>query len=168
MRSTHLYRFQPGRQPWHLTQTERLQALWWQASRRFFALAFIAHHPSAEQSNIQMSFRPTWTLSVRGATCWDHYQWPNGAFLPPCHIHRFGVIPNGHRSDKWLSIDLSYPPRYSVNDGILPEFCSLTYTSVEWVAEVVASYPSRGLLVKIVAYCLVPVHPLHRPLLAVE
>ena len=56
------------------------------------------------------------------------------ASLSPCHINRLGVIPKGHRSGKWwLITDLSYPPRYSVNDGILPELCSLTYTSVERV-----------------------------------
>ena len=39
--------------------------------------------------------------------------------LSPLHINRFGVIPKGHNTGKWLLItDLSYPPGLSVNDGI--------------------------------------------------
>lgn len=94
------------------------------------------------------------------------------ARLPPCHTNRFGVIPKGHNTGKWrLITDLSFPPGNSVNDGIDPDLCSLTYTSVEQVAEVVASYPPGALLAKIdveSAYRLVPVHPLDRPLQAVD
>ena len=49
-----------------------------------------------------------------------------------------------------------------VNDGIDPEWCSLSYTSVEQVATVAASYPLGALMAKIdveSAYRLVPVHP---------
>ena len=56
--------------------------------------------------------------------------------LPVCHINRFGVIPKGHNTEKWrLITNLSFPPSGSVNDGISSELCSLTYTSVEQVAE---------------------------------
>lgn len=93
------------------------------------------------------------------------------ASLPPCHINRFGVIPKGRNSGKWrLITDMSYPPGHSVNDGILPDLCSLTYTSVERVAEAIAVHPPGALLAKIdveSAYRLVPVHPLDRPLQAV-
>ena len=59
--------------------------------------------------------------------------------LPALHVNRFGVIPKGHGTGKWrLITDLSYPPGKSVNDGIAPELCSLSYTSVDRVAEVAA------------------------------
>ena len=92
--------------------------------------------------------------------------------LPPLHVNRFGVIPKGHNTGKWrLITDLSYPPAYSVNDGINPDVCSLKYSTVEEVASVAASYPPGALLAKIdieSAYRLVPVHPQDRPLQAVE
>ena len=57
--------------------------------------------------------------------------------LPVLHINRIGVIPKGHNTGRWrLITDLLYPPGESVNDDIAPELCSLTYTSVEKVAEV--------------------------------
>ena len=88
--------------------------------------------------------------------------------LPPCHVNRFGVIPKGRNTGRWrLITDLSFPPGLGVNDGIDPDLCSLTYTSVDKVAEVIATLPRGGLLAKIdieSAYRLVPVHPLDRPL----
>lgn len=92
--------------------------------------------------------------------------------LPRLHINRFGVIPKGHNSGKWrLITDLSHPPGRSVNDGIDPALCSLTYSSVDQVAEVAASYPPGALLAKVdveSAYRLIPVHPEDRWLQAVE
>jgi hypothetical protein len=92
--------------------------------------------------------------------------------LPRCHINRFGVIPKGHNTGKWrLITDLSYPPGRSVNDGIDGDLCSLTYTSVEQVADVAASFAPGALMAKIdieSAYRLVPVHLLDCPLQAVE
>ena len=59
--------------------------------------------------------------------------------LPLCHVNRFRVIPKGMNTGKWhLITDLSFPPEESVNDGIHPTLCSLSYTSVEQVAGVVA------------------------------
>ena len=92
--------------------------------------------------------------------------------LPLCHVNRFGVIPKGHNTGKWrLITDLSYPPGQSVNDGISPELCSLSYSTVEQVAEVVARYKPGSLMGKIdieSAYRLVPVHPEDRPLQGME
>ena len=54
------------------------------------------------------------------------------ATLPPLHINHFGVIPKGHITSKWrLITDISFPPSFSVNDGIDPELCYLVYSSVE-------------------------------------
>jgi hypothetical protein len=92
--------------------------------------------------------------------------------LPPLQVNRFGVITKGHNTGKWrLITDQSYPPGLSVNDGIDPELCSLTYTSVDAVAKVVASYPPGALLAKVdveSAHRLIPVHPSDRPLQAME
>ena len=92
--------------------------------------------------------------------------------LPALHINRFGVIQKGHNTGKWrLITDLSHPPGSSVNDGVDPEISSLTYISVDHVAETVASYQPGALLAKVdieSAYRLVPVHPLDRPLQAME
>ena len=94
-----------------------------------------------------------------------------GEVIPP-PVNRFVVIPNGRNTGKWrLITDLSYPSGQSVNDGVESVFCSLKYTSVDRVAEVVAMYPPGTLLVKIdieSAYRLVPVHPADRPLQAVQ
>ena len=48
------------------------------------------------------------------------------------HINRFGVIPKHHQPGKWwLIVDLSYPKWGSVNAGIDPNLCSLTYKSLD-------------------------------------
>ena len=92
--------------------------------------------------------------------------------MPPLHINRFGVIPKVHNTGRWrLITDLSHPPSQSVNDGIDPTLCSLTYSSVEQVAAVAAGYPAGARLAKVdieSAYRLVPVHPEDRSLQAVE
>ena len=86
------------------------------------------------------------------------------------HINRFGVIPKGRASGKWrLITDLSFPDGGSVNDGIDPEHCSFTYTSVDRVA---AYHLGLGALMAKAdikaAYRLVPVHPEDRLLLGMQ
>ena len=92
--------------------------------------------------------------------------------LPHLHFNRIGVVPKGHNTGKWRVItDLSYPPGRSVNDGIDDEMCSLSYISVDQVAEVAASYGNGALLAKVdieSAYRLIPVHPQDRPLLGMQ
>ena len=92
--------------------------------------------------------------------------------LPPLHVNRFGVIPKGHNSGKWrLITDLSFPPGSSVNEGIDAAFCSLSYTTVDDVAALVATLGRGSLLAKVdieSAYRLIPVHPQDRPLQAME
>lgn len=92
--------------------------------------------------------------------------------LPPLHFNRFGVIPKGHNTGKWrLITDLSFPKGASINDGIDPCLCSLTYSSVEEVAEQVARLGPGALLAKIdieSAYRIIPVHPQDRHLQAVR
>ena len=88
------------------------------------------------------------------------------------HVNRFGLIPKGHGTGKYrLITDLSYPQGASVNDGIDPSLTSLSYTSVDSVAQVVQQLGKSSLLAKVdieSAYRLVPVHPQDRILQAVE
>ena len=90
---------------------------------------------------------------------------------PSLHINRFRVIPKGHSPGKWrLITDLSYPPEGSVNEGANPQYCSLSYVTVDTVASVVASFGPGSLMAKVdieSAYRLIPVHPDDHPLLAV-
>ena len=92
--------------------------------------------------------------------------------LSEFQVNRFGVTPKGHGTGKWRVItDLSYPPNSSVNDAIDPDLCSLSYVSVDQVADVAAQLGKGALLEKIdieSAYRLIPVHPQDRPLQAVQ
>ena len=80
------------------------------------------------------------------------------------------MIPKGHNTGKWrLITDLSYPSNLSVNDGIDPCLCSLSYTTVDDIALLISQSGGGSLLAKIdieSAYRLIPVHPQDRPLQA--
>ena len=95
----------------------------------------------------------------------------NASALPPIHINWFGVIPKGHNTGKWrLITDFSFPPSQSINDGIDPSLCSLSYISVDQVADIATQYGRGVLLAKVdieSPYRLIPVHPQDCPLLAV-
>ena len=64
---------------------------------------------------------------------------------------------------KWCLItDLSYPHGQSVNDGIDPSLCSLVYSTVDDVADVVVKLGRDALLSKVdieAAYRLIPMYP---------
>ena len=64
------------------------------------------------------------------------------------HISKFGIIPKKHNPGEWrLIIDLSSPEKWSVNDGIDPALCSLSYTRVEQVAQAVLElHGTRGIV----------------------
>lgn len=87
--------------------------------------------------------------------------------LPPVHISKFRVIPKGHTPGKWrLITDLSSPRGFSINDGIDPSICSLSYVTVDQIAETAASFRRGALLAKLdveSAYRVVPVHPMIDP-----
>lgn len=91
---------------------------------------------------------------------------------PSCHISRFGVIPKGHNTGKWrLITDLSFPHGRSVNDGIDPDLCSLSYITVDAVADRIRQLGVGTMMAKVdieSAYRLIPVHPDDRPLQAVQ
>ena len=68
-------------------------------------------------------------------------------------------------------MDLSSPRNHSVNDGIIPKWASLTYVSVEMIAERVKALGQGSLLAKVdvkSAFCNIPVHPADRRLLGME
>ena len=48
------------------------------------------------------------------------------------HVSRFGVIPKTHQPGKWrLITDLSHPQGHSINNGIPPHLCSLSYVTID-------------------------------------
>ena len=91
---------------------------------------------------------------------------------PGLQISRFGVIPKGQEPGKWrLITDLSSPHGYSVNDGIEGAICSLTYTTVDTVADAAYRLGTGSLMGKFdveAAYRQIPVHPQDRLLQAVQ
>eukprot|EP00731_Ephydatia_muelleri_P011790 Em0006g684a len=84
------------------------------------------------------------------------------------HRSRIGVVPKGHNTGKWrLITDLSFPPGFSVNDGISSALCSLSYISVDTAAAVITSLGQGTLLAKIDVQAH-PSAPDDRPLLGIE
>ena len=85
------------------------------------------------------------------------------------HINRLGLIPKGHRTGKFrLITDLSFPRGRS---GIDPALTSLSYITVDRIAEVVQHLGRGSLLAKMdieSTYRLIPVHPQDCILQAVE
>ena len=94
------------------------------------------------------------------------------AQAPWTQVSRFGVIPKKNQQGKWrLITDLSSPQGHSVNDGIDPALCSLSYTSVDDAAAEISAMGRDTLLAKLDiknAYRIVPVHPEDRPLLGTK
>ena len=88
------------------------------------------------------------------------------------HVSSFGVIPKNHQPGKWrLIVDLSHPEGKSVNDGIRPELCSLSYTKVDDVVERLVQLGQRAEMAKVdiqSAYRIIPVHPQDRYLLGMQ
>ena len=65
--------------------------------------------------------------------------------------------------------DLSFPQEHSVNDGIDSSLCSLSYTTVDDIAAVLAQQGKGALLAKVdfeSAYRLITAHPHDRSLQA--
>ena len=88
------------------------------------------------------------------------------------HINHFGVIPKPHQPGKWrLIVDLSDTSGGSVNDGVDPTLCSLSYKTVDDAVRVILQKGRDTLLTKLDlenAYRVVPVHPVDRSLLGME
>ena len=91
---------------------------------------------------------------------------------PQVQVSLFGVIPKSHQPNKWLLIvDLSSPEGKSVNDCIDKSLCSLSYVSVDDLAEIIRRVGHKALLAKLdirSAYRIVPVHPEDRQFLGMQ
>ena len=87
------------------------------------------------------------------------------------HVSRFGIIPKPHQPGKWrLITDLSHPRGASVNDGIDPQLCSLSYVSVDDAVRAIWRLGVGTVLAKFdleSSYQQIPVHPQDRRLLGV-
>ena len=87
-------------------------------------------------------------------------------------ISSFGVIPKRNQPGKWrLIMDLSSPDGRSINDGIEPDLCSLSYVSIDDIAEAIARLGRGTLIAKSdiqQAYRQIPVHPQDRHLLGMH
>ncbi len=94
---------------------------------------------------------------------------PQQAEAMGIHCSPFGVIPKKNRPGRFrLILNLSAPEGSSVNDGISKELASLSYVSLDVVAEAAAKLGRGALLAKMdvkQAYRQVSVHPDDRPLL---
>ena len=90
----------------------------------------------------------------------------------PAQVSHFGVIPKGHQTGRRrLILDLSHPEGRSVNDGIEPELCSLSYSSVDEAVRLIREKGTGAQLAKLdleSAYRMIPVHPDDRLLLGME
>ena len=64
-------------------------------------------------------------------------------------ISRFGVIPKANQPGKWrLILDLSSPDGRSMNDGISPALCSMSYTTVDAAVEQILQLGKKTELAK--------------------
>ena len=88
------------------------------------------------------------------------------ADTPGLRISRFGVIPKPHQLGRWkLITDLSSPKGESVNDGVDPVLCSVSYASVDEAVRCGAQLAKFDIAN---AYRSVPVHPVDRLLLGLR
>ena len=69
--------------------------------------------------------------------------------LPEVQISRFGVIPKRSSRGWRLILDLSSPEGGSVNDGIDPDLCSLSYVTIDDAARAIVESGPGSLLAKI-------------------
>lgn len=86
-------------------------------------------------------------------------------------VSPLGVIPKSSPGEWRLIVDMSSPESKSVNDGINRDVVSLSYVSVDNLAEVVCCLGRGTLLAKFdikSAYRLVPVYPEDRLLLGMQ
>ena len=91
--------------------------------------------------------------------------------VPNLHISSFGVIPK-KATDTWrLIVDLSAPRGASINDRISRETASLSYVTIDIIADRIRSLGRGTMLAKLdvkSAFRIVPVHPADRLLLGMQ
>ncbi|XP_062511310.1 uncharacterized protein LOC134187209 [Corticium candelabrum] len=88
------------------------------------------------------------------------------------HISPMDVIPKAHQPGRWrLIVDLLSPRAASVNDGIAPNLCSLSYVSIDVAARKICELGTGAMMAKLdiqSAYRHIPVHPDDRHLLGIS
>lgn len=135
-------------------------------------MASIAASPCSQLTRTCRQLASTTRWSLANEKALGHFQGPIVKPQPNIHINWFGVIPKGHTPGKWrLITDLSIHYERSVNNGINPALCSLSYVSVDTVAAAAAAFGPGALMVKVdieSAYRLILVHPDDHCLLGVE
>ena len=66
------------------------------------------------------------------------------------HTSLLGLVPKAHQSNEWRMIhDLSTPFQHSVNDGILPDLCSLQYSRVDDAVHIIYQLGRDTQLIKL-------------------
>lgn len=95
-----------------------------------------------------------------------------GSVTRHVQLSPLGAIPKPRQPGKWrLIVDLSSPRGASVNDGIDPHLCSLSYVRIDEAAARIIEMGTGTQLAKLDlqnAYRFVPVHPDDQPLLGVR
>ena len=87
------------------------------------------------------------------------------------HISPFGVIPKKAKDTWRLIIDLSSPHGHSINDLIPQSWSSLSYVTVDMIADRIRELGPGTMLAKLdirSAFRIVPVHPADCPLLGMQ
>ena len=154
--SVHHRRGYPEWFPYRLKQSRQLRPKWQNMSSAYERPAIVSDYLAEER-------------------CHNRILGP----LPPSHeqlVHTcmssFSVIPKRNQQNKWrLILELSSPEDHSINDGIKSEWCSLSYVSVDNIAQTILQLGQGTLLAKTDvkhAYRQIPVHPQDRPLLGMR
>ena len=90
-----------------------------------------------------------------------------------CHgfsgtVNSLGLVLKSHEVDKRrLIVDLSHSYAHSVNDGILPDLCSLSYSSVDEAVQYILHLGCCTELELKDAYKMIAIHPQDQHLLAI-
>ena len=96
----------------------------------------------------------------------------SGTVLDHIHCSQVGLVPKGQGSGRWrMIVDLSLPPRSSVNDSILEDDCSVKYSSVDNAVQLITMLGRHTVFITIdlkSAYRFVPIHPADRHLLGIR
>lgn len=100
---------------------------------------------------------------TKNQTCWDTIRYTIFMRFDPTLPEAGGPCQLSWpcSQEPWMITDLSHPRGRSVNDGVDPDLCSLSYSSIEDIIQ-----KGCALLVKIdieSAYHLIPAHPPSRP-----
>lgn len=81
--------------------------------------------------------------------------------MPNLHVSPIGVVPKADGGWRMIT-HLSYPPSFSINEHIDPQFTTVTYTSFDTVVQTISTLGPMALLAKVDiknAFRLLPIYP---------